>query len=79
MKYYLFALQNANTCEANQADYSHKGIFIDKEDSLCQHSSSVVYSENYFRDGLRSFGNRVNSQPILGGVTTKWLPKIYHK
>ena len=34
MKYYLFALQNANTCEANQVDYSHKGIFIDKEDSL---------------------------------------------
>lgn len=44
MKYYLFALQNANTCEANQADDSHKGIFIEKEDSLCQHSSSVMLS-----------------------------------
>lgn len=44
VKYYLFALQNANTCEANQADYSHKGIFIDKEDSLCQHSSSAMLS-----------------------------------
>lgn len=44
VKYYLFALQNANTCETNQADYSHKGIFIDKEDSLRQHSSSAMLS-----------------------------------